>query len=186
MRQNYTKRKFIITFFYTLYLYYLYSKYNKGRRRKYEKEWLFGGIKRGSKDCFMVPVGKRNKETLLPIIFKYMKPGTTVISDEWKAYKALINHNYAHKSVNHSINFVSPDDPIVHTQNIENLWSVLKRKRPRNTHGSHSSTHLDQFLYWRNFPQTNNGLRFLQICEHISTCYPGFYGIKLVFVDESD
>jgi hypothetical protein len=82
----------------------------------------------------MVPVGKRNKETLLPIIFKYIKPGTTVISDEWKAYKALIIHNYAHKSVNHSIKFVSPDDPIIHTQNIENLWSVLIRKRLRNTH----------------------------------------------------
>lgn len=31
-------------------------------------------------------------------------------------------------TVNHSINFVSPDDPEIHTQGIESLWSHVKRK----------------------------------------------------------
>jgi len=35
------------------------------------------------------------------IIVKYIKPEITVFCDEWKAYIALINQNYAHKSGNH-------------------------------------------------------------------------------------
>ena len=36
-------------------------------------------------------------------------------------------HFKEHKSVNHSLNFVDPDDPRVHTNSIESQWRVLKR-----------------------------------------------------------
>ena len=43
------------------------------------------------------------------------------MSDKWKAYDTLDNDGkYLHESVNHSVNFVYPDNPSVHTQNIEN------------------------------------------------------------------
>ena len=32
-----------------------------------------------------------------------------------------------HKAVNHSLHFVDPDDPKVHTSDIESQWRVLKR-----------------------------------------------------------
>jgi hypothetical protein len=38
------------------------------------------------------------------------------------------NPNYMYASVNFSLYFVSPDDPEVHTQTIESLWSYSKRK----------------------------------------------------------
>ncbi len=44
---------------------------------------MFGGVGRGTNDVFMVEVNDRSAATLLPIIQMYVRPGTTVISDEW-------------------------------------------------------------------------------------------------------
>ena len=47
-------------------------KYNRGRR--VEGQWVFGGIERGSKRCFVVTVGDRSAATLIPLI-KHWKQG---------------------------------------------------------------------------------------------------------------
>ena len=43
-------------------------KYNRGRRR--EGQWVLGGIEEDSRRSFLVPVDKRDRATLLPIIKK--------------------------------------------------------------------------------------------------------------------
>ena len=100
--------------------------------------WLFGGIERITKKRFVVALTgeieeKRNKETLVPLILKYIKPGTTIYSDAWGAYRGLgeIN-NYTHKVINHNQYFVDPEDSTIHTQNIERLWRDIKEwsRRP--------------------------------------------------------
>ena len=62
---------------------------------------------------------KCNKETLVPLILKYIKPGSAIYSDAWGAYRGLgkIN-NYTHKVINHSKHFVDPEDRTIHMQNI--------------------------------------------------------------------
>ncbi|XP_068674693.1 uncharacterized protein [Montipora foliosa] len=55
-------------------------KYHKGRY--IEGQWVFGGISRETKACFLVPVERREKETLLPIIRAQILPGTRVVSVE--------------------------------------------------------------------------------------------------------
>ncbi|KAG0438094.1 hypothetical protein DMUE_3308 [Dictyocoela muelleri] len=78
---------------------------------------------------FLVPVLNRNAETMRTIIVNNVHPGTTIITDQWRGYSAALRNSvdFTHRSVNHSINFVDPDDPIVHTQSIEGLWGYLKR-----------------------------------------------------------
>lgn len=53
------------------------------------------------------------------------------MSDAWKSYKNLEKYlpdlDLTHQFVNHTENFVDPDTGC-HTQNIESLWSVIKRK----------------------------------------------------------
>ena len=113
-------------------------------RRKYERGrllndiWLFGGIERVAKKRFVVALTgeieeKRNKETLVPLVLKYIKPGSTIYNDAWGAYRGLgeIN-NYTHKVINHSKHFVDPEESTMHTQNIERLWRDIKEwsRRP--------------------------------------------------------
>ena len=52
---------------------------------------------------------ERDEQTLVPIIQTWIKPGTTIISDFWKAYCNLEKHGYMHRTVNHSIEFVNDD-----------------------------------------------------------------------------
>lgn len=79
------------------------SKFGK---RKYhldhhvEGQWIFGGIEENSRKCFLVAVEKRDEATLLPIIQKWIAPGTIIVSDCWKAYCNLENHGYEHGTVN--------------------------------------------------------------------------------------
>ena len=94
-------------------------KYHQGR--KIEGKWVFGGLCRETKACFLVPVERRDKETLLPIIRAQILPGTRVMSDLWRPYDCLKDEGYDHLTVNHSLNFVDPDT-CAHTQDIENTW----------------------------------------------------------------
>ena len=103
-------------------------KYNKGRR--VEGVWVFGGIERESKKCFMVPVEDRSSATLLPIIHQYVLPGTKIMSDCWKSYSTLSEEGYIHGTVNHSIEFVNSETGD-HTQTIESTWRAVKRSLPR-------------------------------------------------------
>ena len=91
-------------------------KYNKGRY--VEGHWVFGGIERDSKDAFMVEVPNRTAATLLPIIQRYVRPGSIVMSDEWKAYCMISSSlNMSHQTVNHSIQFVDPNTGCPHSRN---------------------------------------------------------------------
>ena len=102
-------------------------KYHRGRY--IEGQWIFGGICRETKACFLVPVERRDKDTLLLIIRAHILPGTRVMSDMWKAYDCLQDEGYVHLTENHSLNFVDPDTG-AHTQGIENRWWCVKRGLP--------------------------------------------------------
>ena len=93
--------------------------------------WHLGGIERQSKASFIVPFVEAlprecTAANLIPLITKYIKPHSIIISDKWRAYNKLAEHGYVHKCVNHSENFVDPDNPSIHTQNIERLWRDIK------------------------------------------------------------
>lgn len=120
--------------------------------------WLFKGIERESKKTFLVPLIdedsaplRRNKETLVPLIKKYIRPGSTVYSDSWSSYNSLNVEGHRHWCVNHIVNFIDPVNIDIHTQNIERLWSDVKEyiRRP----GIRKS-HLRQYLAWYIFLKT--------------------------------
>jgi hypothetical protein len=63
------------------------GKYERGYPR--DGVWIFGGVERGTDRCFLIPVKNRSAAVLIPEIQKYIRPGTTIISDCWKAYRRL-------------------------------------------------------------------------------------------------
>ena len=117
-------------------------KYNRGRVR--EQRWVLGGIERGSNRVFMIPVADRRAETLLSVIREWVQPETRIVTDMWRSYNRLAGEYAEHSQVNHSLNFVSPEDPMVHTQNIENRWLHAKKKL-RNQFGT-SAENLEGYL----------------------------------------
>ncbi|XP_035901823.1 uncharacterized protein LOC118507446 [Anopheles stephensi] len=110
-------------------------KYNRGRMADNNQVWLIGGICWETRDIFLELVQKRDATTLHSIIMRHVAPGSTILTDGWRAYNGLENNGYTHAMVNHSENFVHPNDPFVHTQSIENLWRWIKPfLRSKGTH----------------------------------------------------
>ena len=97
-------------------------KHHRGRRRN--EVWLLGMVVRGaSPPClFIQDVTNRNRRTLEPIIQRHVNRSSRIITDGWRAYSRLTTLGYRHSVVVHERNFVAPEDPSVHTQNVENLW----------------------------------------------------------------
>ena len=77
---------------------------------------------------FFFIVDDRKRKTLVPIIQKYVLPGSTIYSDTWRPYFCLSELGYDHHMVNHSVEFVT--DAGVHTQNIEHMRGTSKGMLP--------------------------------------------------------
>ena len=104
-----------------------FGKRKYGRGRLVEGTWILGGIQRGNNACFLAPCpgNKRDEPTLVALIQQFVLPGTTIITDGWKAYCNLGNYGYVHTDVNHSENFVDPATG-AHTNLIEGTWTHAK------------------------------------------------------------
>ena len=118
---------------------------------------------------FVLPVRNRKAEVLLPLIKKYILPGSIIYSDCWKAYDQIDTKIYQHNVVNHSKNFVDPDTG-VHTQNIERLWRDIRgtifRYDRKEYHFDH---YLAEFAFKRKFDFDERLDAFFQI---MSIMYP--------------
>ena len=103
------------------------------------------GIEQDSRKCFLVAVEKRDEATLLPIIKKWIEPGTIIISDCWKAYCNLEKHGFVHRTVNHSKEFVNENGDNINK--IEGHWRQAKCKLPKFGVKKHLfSTYLAEFM----------------------------------------
>ncbi|XP_069702575.1 uncharacterized protein [Periplaneta americana] len=96
-------------------------KYSKGQRIK--GQWVFGGVERGNpRNFFLVPVKKRNVDTLRQIITDWILPQTTIVSDCWKVYNAVQDKGFLNLRMNHSVEFVdTADSGEIHQDNLRHL-----------------------------------------------------------------
>jgi transposase-like protein len=145
------------------------AKYNRGNHTV--GQWYVGGIERGSKKAFLVPVASRNTATLLQVIQDHVLPGSIVITDQWRAYDTALRQiaGIEHRTVNHSLHFVNPNDPDSHTQGIEGFWSISK-KYVRSIQGLKQDEHYDyllQFIWTYNIPKRQH-LNYLLLLFRIN------------------
>ena len=104
---------------------------NKHANKKLDKSLSVGGAnmqmvlgmrERGGR-TLAFPLKSRTKGTLHKNVHKFVRPDSTVYTDENLAYKGIIVKK--HESVNHSAKeYVNG---MAHTNSIESVWSVLKR-----------------------------------------------------------
>lgn len=125
-------------------------KYNRGRI--VTQQWLFGAIERDGGRLFLKTVESRDKRTLGQLIKNFIVDSSTVYSDQWASYISFFAEEggYNHSSVNHSKNFVNPEDSSVHTQTIECIWGKLKEwlRRKHLNNREYLEEYLAEFI-WR-------------------------------------
>ena len=143
-------------------------KYNRGRT--VDGNWVLGGICRETRGIFLVKVEKRDKNTLIPLIEKYVEKGSTIITDCWASYNSLDQLGYKHKTVNHSENFVDPESGACMNL-IENRWWCVKRQLPTtHTRSKTFDKHLMEYM-WRTLYSDKSSL-FDKFIEDITKVYP--------------
>jgi transposase-like protein len=86
------------------------------------KTAVMGMLERGGKVKATV-IGKRRGEQMQEIVRESVAPGTWLMTDEFGGYAGL-GKDYTHLVINHLERYVNGN---VHTQGIENFWSLLKR-----------------------------------------------------------
>jgi transposase-like protein len=116
--------------------------------RVVEQFWVFGMYDLSLRKGYIIHVEDRSAETLLPIIQQWVIAGTTIHSDEWRAYARLSEFGYVHQTVNHAQNFVDPVTGAT-TNHVEALWSRIKRRLKFNSgsQGEMRWAHLDEACY---------------------------------------
>jgi hypothetical protein len=114
----------------------------------------------------MVTVADRSKATLLPIIQRYISPGSLIMSDCWKAYARIceLPENYGHMTVNHSENYVDPITGCC-TNTIEGSWRHMKKSLPISIRSGQYASYLGEHL-WRKMNRGND--LFIQLFVDIS------------------
>ncbi|OYU78942.1 MAG: DDE transposase [Flavobacterium sp. BFFFF1] len=131
---------------------------NQGRSAK-TKTPVLGILERDGK-VYAVPVRNTQAKTILPIMVAKVEAGATVYTDEYKAYSTLRN-TFNHDFVRHSANeYVSGK---VHTNNIENFWSLLKRGLDGIYHqvsDKHLGRYVNEFTFRYNNRNLSEGSKF--------------------------
>lgn len=118
-----------------------------------DKTIVFGALERGGKVRATV-VGSRKKSGLHASVKAHVEAGSALYSDALKSYDGLAQE-YAHKVIDHAEKYV---DGQVHTNGLENFWSLLKRGI-RGTYVSVEPFHLFRYLDEQVFRYNNRATK---------------------------
>jgi transposase-like protein len=132
-----------------------------------DKAMVVGMVERDGKVRAFHVDGRRKKE-LQEAIRENIEAGSAIFTDELKSYEGLAD-DYDHAVVNHAIEYVNGN---VHTNTIENFWSLLKR----GLHGTYISVepyHLfcyidEQAFRYNNRKDMNDADRFRAVIDEIT------------------
>jgi transposase-like protein len=106
------------------------------------------------------------RHDLIPTVASNVEPLSQVYSDALKSYDTL-DERYFHKVIDHAVKYV---DGAVHTNGLENFWSLLKR----GIHGTyvnvepfHLFRYLDEQAFRFNERKDSDAVRFRLVLERI-------------------
>src|SRR6202142_3220952 len=100
-----------------------------------------------------VGIPNRKKKALQSEVRKHVEAGSALYTDFLLSYEGL-EDEYTHQAVNHAVQYV---DGNVHTNSLENYWSLLKRSSS-GTYVSVEPFHLFRYLDEQAFRFNNRKL----------------------------
>ncbi|MFT3701174.1 MAG: IS1595 family transposase [Agriterribacter sp.] len=118
-----------------------HKKLGKGSRDG--KTMVFGAVQRGGKVRTKV-IPQTNLENVTEATEGFVALDSTMVTDEHHAYNK-VGKRYNHRKVNHTAKeYVRKEDILVHTNNIEGYWNILK-KQINGIHHFVSPKHLQRY-----------------------------------------
>jgi transposase-like protein len=127
-----------------------YLRKIKFARNTGNKAIAFGILDRDAKTIRTAVIEDRKIETVIPLIKENINAGSAIFTDDMGSYRN-IPPQFVHQIVDHAVEYV---DGRVHTNGIENFWSLLKR----GLHGTYVSVepfHLFRYLDEQSFRYNN-------------------------------
>jgi transposase-like protein len=118
-------------------------------------------------------VQDRTREVLHSLAAEHIAEGSTLVTDEWAPYRGT---EFQHEVINHAVEYVNG---LVHTQGIENFWSLLKR----GLHGTYVSVepfHLFRYIEEQAFRYNN---RKLTDSQRFDIATKGMVGKRLTLAE---
>jgi transposase-like protein len=131
-----------------------------------DKTAVMGILERGGEVRTTV-VANRKKKTLQAEVKKHVEAGAALYTDALRSYDGLAS-KYAHQVIDHAVAYV---DGRIHTNGLENFWSLLKRGI-NGTYVSVEPFHLFRYLdeqafRFNNRKDMNDGARFVKVLSQI-------------------
>ena len=132
-----------------------------------DKTAVMGILERGG-EVRTVVVGSRRKTVLQAEVKKHVEAGSALYTDALLSYEGLAG-DYAHQVVDHAVEYVNGR---VHTNGLENFWSLLKRSIS-GTYVSVEPFHLYRYLdeqtfRYNNRKEQNDADRFQAVMENVA------------------
>ena len=137
------------------------------------KTIVFGMLERGGNVKAHV-IADRKRQQIEPAMAAGITLGAHIITDEFSTYQ-FASDAYTRDVVNHALEYVNGH---VHTQGIENFWSLLKRGL-RGTYISVEPFHLDAYVAEQVFRYNNR--KDSDDFTRFATCIMGIQGKRLTY-----
>jgi transposase-like protein len=125
----------------------------------FDKIIVMGMLERGGRVRTQV-VADRVKTTLHPIIKRHVETGTALFTDELGGYRGL-ESEYEHQVIDHAVQYVNGR---VHTNGMENFWSLLKRGIS-GTYVAVEPFHLFRYLDEQTFRYNNRATKERKVTD---------------------
>jgi transposase-like protein len=131
------------------------------------KAIVMGLLDRKTKKIRLRHVPNVQRDTLQSVVREHVESGSYIYSDAWLGYLGL-DREYVHQVIDHAETYVNGN---VHTNGIENFWSLLKRGL-KGTYISvepfHLFRYLDEQAFRFNERKQNDGGRFISAMQGIA------------------
>jgi hypothetical protein len=130
------------------------------------KAIVMGLLDRKTKKIRLRHIADTSGPTLQGFVREHVQGGSYIFSDAWRSYNGL-SADYVHQVIDHAEKYV---DGEVHTNGIENFWSLLKRGLKGtyiNVEPFHPFRYLDEQAFRFNNRKATDGERFVEVLSSV-------------------
>jgi transposase-like protein len=145
------------------------NKHLSQRKQTERKTIVMGMLNRETRQIRAKVIPNVKRETLQAEILKNVGFNAHVYTDGWLGYVGLDEYkNFTHKTVNHINEYVNGR---VHTQGIENFWSLLKRGLSGTyvaVEPFHMDSYVDEQVFRYNTRKKSDSQRFEKVLSQVA------------------